>query len=218
MEAVVAVEEARSRLVATSGLYAIRSDRDARAHLRLALAAYTGLAGRVAARDAVLDREIGAAFDWIDGQIARGAEPPPVRERIGLLTGQLLDGALAALLTRAAAGDPGVRAAALSRALDSLGRRYAEGVEADGDGAGRRAFQHAYGLRARARALSRGLADELGPAKDAVMETIAEGGERWFPLGVVPPPSPAAAERVSRATTAARRALEGRFRLDAPPA
>ena len=220
------VEDVRSRLLVAGDLAALRATDDARGHLAAARASYGPLSPRVRARDRALDREILRAFVLVGARLTNRTTLERVREPLDALSGQLMDGVLAAVTSSAARSDPGLAAEVVRRTTAAGSRRYAAGAPPAGRDR-RRAFQHAYGLLARAQLLARGLAEPLGPEKDAVTMTFATLRFEAYPMGLGPrpptgapagmppeptplPPSPA------RVGTYAKRvgdALERRFAL-----
>lgn len=221
------VEDVRARLVAVGDLAALRATDDARGHLAAAEASYRRLSPRVRARDGALDREIVRAFALVDARLTNGTSLERMREPVDALGGQLLDGALAALTSVQARSDPGVEAEVLRRTTAALSGRYAAGAAPAAGRAQRRAFQHAYGLLARAQILARGLVGPLGPEKDAVAMPLAALRFEAYPTGLgprprtgaptgmppeptPPPPSPGRVGALSKQVGAA---LERRFAL-----
>lgn len=191
-------ERIRARLAATGDLYLVGGHSDARLQLRAGEAVYDRLAGRVAARDSLLDREIRAAFDRAEelvvrpGSINYRQEPTnPARERIGQLSGQLLAGVLQTLVPRAARDDPGLRAQVLLDLGSQIEPIYAAGIRPHRGEAGRLDYQLAFGLLVRSQNLARGVGDQLGGRRDDVLQGLADVRAMAFPLGIVRPPTPA---------------------------
>ena len=183
------VEAVRSALVPASDAYVAGLRDDSLVHAETAQAAYADLLSpSVRAKDPTLDREITAAFPKAIAEMRAGRGLRGVRTRLGFISGQLLDGALAALVPREAREDPGLKAEVLRRLLDPLEAEYAaageEGAESD---AGRLAAQSAYGLLGRSQALARSIGKAFGPRLDDVSEGLASVRELAFPNGVVDP-------------------------------
>src|SRR3954447_24005497 len=109
-----AVELLRARLIASSdSYYAGGSAQDARAQLTRARAAYDLLKANVAAKDSVVNREVGARFDVLGRELRRGVAPDHYRDLAAPLSDQLMDGVTQALVPDAARTDRGVQAEAL---------------------------------------------------------------------------------------------------------
>ena len=210
------IENVRAALLSASNLYAAQRPREAREHAQRARALYMAqLARGVRGRDGVLDRELLAAFAAIDGDLHRATPPPPaVRERIGALSGQLLDAAEGLLVPAPARSDAGARAEVLVRTLGAMDRAYAHGL---GPAArlpeGRFSVDRAYGLLARAQSSARGLAASLGPQKDPVLLALSDIRLRAFPTGVLRPATAAPAAEVRERVRRLGRILRERYRL-----
>ena len=202
------VESARAALVSASDLYALERIAPARAHVRRGRELYLAQLGRgVRGRDRALHREVVAAFAAIDADLRGRAPLPAVRARVAGLSGQLLDGVEGVLVPAAARADAGARAEVLSRTLRALDDAYRAGV----DGGKAREVERAYGLLARSQALVRGLADSLGPRKDAVLLTLSSARMRAYPTGVARPA--AAAGEIGARLARVREVLDERYAL-----
>ena len=209
------VERSRARLVASSDLYALGFAPDARDHLAAAETAYAErLSGRVRARDRLLDREIGAAFQATDEAMGALAPFGAVRPRLAPLSDQLIGGAAEALVPGPARTDPGVQAEVLSRLAAGLSEAYAAGLSsALPERRARLSQQQAYGLLARSQGLARGLAPSLGPESGAVIDTLSDVRARAYPVGIQRPDFAAPPREVATLTDRVRRALERRYGL-----
>ena len=204
------VERVRAGLVSASDLYGVGRPAPARRHLARAETIYAAQLGRgTRARDRLLYREIVAAFAVVDMGMREREQLIVVRDRLGLLSGQLLDGSEELLVPAAARNDAGARALVLSDTLAEMQGTYAAGL-ADGDAF---AVEHAYGLLVRAQSQARGLAPSLGEQREAVIEALSTLRTRAFPLGIMRPPSAAPASEMSARTERIRGALEERYRL-----
>jgi hypothetical protein len=205
------VERIRARLVATSDLFFLRQSGGAQVQLAAARRGYDELTGLVRTEDAVLDREIQAAFPLIEQLIGRGTTFDAVRDRLSPLLDQLLGGAAAALVPAEARNDRGLQAEVLSRLLDDFVTQFSRaagpyGAEAE------RALEYSYGLLARAQSVGRGLSESLGPQKDDVTEGIAGIREGSFPENMFhPTPKPVA--QVTGEVEEVKAALAKRFEL-----
>jgi len=210
------IEEVRAALVSASNLYAAQRAAEARRHVRRARALYAAELRRgVRGRDDVLDREVVAAFAAIDADLRRRAPLAVLRERIGALSGQLLDAVEGQLVPASARADAGARAEVLSRTLGTLDRAYAYGL---GPGSGRpeRRFQleRAYGLLARSQSSARGLVSSLGPDKDPVLLALSTVRMRAFPVGILRPPGAAPPAELHGSVRRLQQALARRYRLE----
>ncbi len=207
------VEQLRARLTAAIDAYVLlRDPSDARAQLRAARRVEARLAPAVRREDARLAREIDAAFDLIDGWMAKGLPPEPVRQRIELLSDQLMTGVLRDLVRLRARTDSAVQAQTLHTTLGTLTRTYAAGVRPPAGSTQRLELEYAYGLMQRAQVLARGdVSEDLGSDKDAVLLLLAELEDGAFPIGPTPAPSPVPPELVSKAVRDISAVLEQRF-------
>jgi hypothetical protein len=213
------VEAVRSALVPASDAYVAGLREDSLVHAETAQTAYADLLSpSVRAKDATLDHEITAAFPKAIGEMRAGRGLRGVRTRLGFSSGQLLDGALAALMPREAREDPGTKAEVLRRLLDPLEAEYAAAGEegADSD-AGRLAAETAYGLLGRSQALARGIGKSFGPRLDEVSDGLARVRDLAFPDGIADPVVGKDAE-VQEALDGVRTAVIERFGLPAPGA
>ena len=213
------VEAVRASLVPASDAYVAGLRDDSLVHAETAQAAYADLLSPdVRAKDATLDGEISAAFPKGIGEMRAGRGLRGVRMRLGFISGQLLDGALAALIPREARDDPGTKAEVLRRLLDPLEAEYAAAGEegADSD-EGRLAAQSAYGLLGRSQALARSIGKSFGPRLDDVSDGLTRVRELAFPNGVVDPVVGKDAE-VQASLDRVRTAVIERFGLPAPGA
>ena len=176
------------------------------------------LSSAVRARNERIDREITVAFDKAVSEIQAGRGLRGVRTRLGYISGQLLDGALAELARREAREDPGTKAEVLRRLLDPLESEYAAAAEHGArSNDGRQAAQTAYGLLGRSQALARSIGKDLGPQLDDVSDGLARVRELAYPNGVVDPVVGKSAE-VQASLDRVRSALIERFGLPAPGA
>jgi hypothetical protein len=207
------IEQVRAQLVPASDLYALRNRPDSRLHLETARGRYGALSRRVAARDAVLDREIRVAFDRIGRQIAAGENVDFVRMRLSLLQGQLLDAVYELLVPKAARDDPGVRARTVLVLLGELELSYRGATPPPGRGRGALAFQTAYGELARSQLVARSLGGALGDRKEGVLEDFSRLREQAFPRGVARPPVLLPPPRVDAGVARIRRAIRATFRF-----
>jgi hypothetical protein len=213
------VEAVRAELVPASDAYVAGLHPDALVHAQTAQDGYAQLlSAAVRAKDATLNREIGVAFEKAVAEIADGRNLRGVRTRLGYISGQLLDGALAELVPRETRDDPGTKAEVLRRLLDPLEAEYAAAGEAGADtDDGRQSAQTAYGLLGRSQALARSVGKDFGPQLDDVSDGLARVRELAYPNGVADPvvgkdtEAQAALDRV-------RTALVERFGLPAPGA
>jgi hypothetical protein len=205
------IERVRARLVAASDLYFLRRIPEARAQLAIGGSGYRSLSAGVRREDALLDREILAAFPAVDRLMLQGVAFDTMRDRLSPLLDQLLGGAAAVLIPAGAREDRGLQAEALSRLLEDLNAEYSRSQRASGPEADR-TLEYAYGLLARAQSVARGLSESLGPKKDQVTEGIAGIRDDSFPDNLLnPTPRPVA--EVDASVGNVQRALEQRFRL-----
>lgn len=210
MGELAAVERVRVELLCASDLDGAGRVQRARPHLLRARTLYAnGLSRGVRARDRELDREIRAAFDGIDADVDRRAPPPAVSDRVGALSGQLLDAAEELLVPAAARLDAGARAQVLARLLAELDRVYRRGV----DGRVQADVERAYGLLARSQALARGLGPTLGPRRDPVLLALSTLRTRAYPVGILRPPSAAPPDEVDTRVRRVQALLRERYRL-----
>lgn len=210
LERFVTVEEVRARLVSAADLYGLRSVGEARAQVDAARRAYAPLSGPVAIADPALDREVSAALDGVDRGMTAGERFDVVRDRAGLLRGQLLGGVLAELLTREAREDRGLQAAVLEAMAARLVDAYAAG--ATGRPSARESLHAAYGRLARCQVLARLASGALGPTRAQVFDTFSRVRERAFATGLMRP-SLAPAREIVPSVEAVRRELRARFAL-----
>ena len=208
-----AAEEMRAQLVAASSLYGVGRRADARAHVNAAQTSYAGLTRLVRRRDAVLDREISAAFGVIAGQIARKEAPPQVTLRMGLVQGQLLDAAISDAVSLPARNDPTVAAQVLDNLASQGLRDYLSAVRhGPATPIGSRAFQDSFGLLSRAVTVAHQLGAAFGPEKSAVTGSVGAAHNDGFPLGVLVPKTLQPA-KVTADVRRMRAAVAKRFRL-----
>lgn len=205
-----AVELLRARLIAVRDLAEAGRHDVARAQLADGRSRWERLAPAVGARDAVLAREVGVAFDRVERQLARRAPFEEVRAPLAPLWTQLLDGVAGTLVPRAARNDPGLRAAVLLDLLDALAAEQGRARAMPGDaGLGARALT--WGVLVRSRALARGVLGSLGPARNAVIEGLQHVQE-LFPEGALTRAA-APPERLRERLDPVRAALRERFGL-----
>jgi hypothetical protein len=203
----LAVEEIRAELSPASDLYAIGRPENALVHLRAARNLWSEISGGIRRGDAVLEREVSAAFALVESTMSRGASFDTVRDRLAPLGGQLLGGVREELVPdKEARLDPGVSAATVVRLLDQAEAEYAVG--------GEREREHAFGLIDRSQATARDVAGDLGPRRDAVIEGLKALRDAAFPDELLTAPAkqgsvPDFAERSDRI----RGALRDRFGL-----
>lgn len=174
-------EEIRARLTAVNELARTGDTPAGLPHVRAAREAYAALSPRVRRQDRRLDAEVRAAFAQAEDLLGRRAPFDAVERAVGALRGQLLQGALTALVPLRVQDDAGVRAQVLLNLLGRLPTAY--GRAGAGDTAGREAFGEAFGLMVRAQTVSFSIADFLGPARKRVLETLSEARKRAFPRG-----------------------------------
>lgn len=207
----LAVERVRARLVPASDLYAVGRVDDALAQLRAGRELWRELSGEVRGRDPVLEREISVAFARVERAMLARTTFDTVRDRLSPLGAQLLGGAAEALLGREARFDPAVNAAVLTRLLAATAGAYREGVRPGGELRSRLALEHSFGLLSRAQAGARGIAAELGPERDAVVNGLKDLRGRVFPEGELLPPSPPPPAELTGALARVRDAVDDRF-------
>jgi hypothetical protein len=208
------IETVRAELVAASDGYVAGFEEDALAHVLTAESSYTELLSHeVGAEDSLLDRELRAAFDRLEADIRDRRGLRGVRTRAGYVSGQLLDGALAALVPRDAREDPGVKADVMRRLLDPLEAEYeSAGSSPENSEEARLAAQSAYGLLGRVQTLARSVGKDFGPQLDAVSDGLAAVREPTWPVGIASPALGREAE-VATALDRVRAALIERFAL-----
>lgn len=211
LERLVALEDVRARLGAVGDLVALGRRDAAALHLGAARRGWERLEPAVAREDAVLAREITAAFAAVERELARASEFDPVRDRLAPLATQLLDGARAALLPRAARRDSTVTAEALIDRTRAVERAAAEAGRAGGVHAVA-AHALAWALLVRSQALARALVDDLGPRRDAVVEGLKDA-RGVFPEGAAPPEEPLDRAELRARLDRVRAALRERFGL-----
>jgi hypothetical protein len=213
VDSYASVELLRALLIASSdSYYAGGSATDARTQLQRARAAYDGLAGRVRAKDPVVDREVVARFDVLQRDIRQGITPDHYRDLAGPLADQLMDGVVQALVPEAARSDRGVQAEALRRVTTRLAATYdASAGGADPDTA-RLAFEESWGLWRRALALTTLIKPNLGAQKDTIAGSLNALRGTAFPNGPNQLDAPPA-QKVDAAETKVVDALQKRFRL-----
>ena len=213
VDSYAAVELLRALLIASSDeYYAGGSAADARIQLQRARASYDVLAGRVRAKDPVVDREVVARFTVLQRDIRQGIKPDHYRDLAGPLADQLMDGVVQALVSPAARSDRGVQAEALRRVTTRLAATYDASAGGSGGETGRLAFEESWGLWRRALALTALIKPNLGAEKDAVAGTLNALRGTAFPNGpnqLDAPPAP----KVDAAETKIVDALNKRFRL-----
>ena len=179
---VLAVEEIRAELVAASDLYAIGRRENALIHLRAARNLWSLVSAPVRRGDAVLEREVSAAFGLVEATMSRATTFDTVRDRLSPLGAQLLGGVREELVPdKEARLDPGVSAAVVVRLLDQAESEYAEG--------GVREREHAFGLIDRSQATAREIAGDLGGRRDAVIEGLKALRDAAFPDELLTPPA-----------------------------
>jgi hypothetical protein len=209
-----AVELLRARLVASSdGFYAGGSTDDARAQLQRARAAYGVMAGRVKAKDPVVDREVVARFNLLGDELRRGVAPDHYRDLANPLSDQLMDGVSQALVPDAARSDRGVQAEALRRLTKLLTATYDASAGLADETTTRLAFGESWGLWRRALALTALIKPNLGAQKNTVAGTLNGLRGSAFPDGPTMPDSPPA-QKVESAGGKVVQALNKRFGFD----
>ena len=173
--------------MAASSLYGVGRRADAQAHMNAAQSGYAQLTNLVRAKDAVLDREINAAFGIIAGQISANEAPPQVTNRMGLMQGQLLTPRSPTRWTcrRAATRRSGPRCSSTWPSRATPPTPPPRPLPATP--AGRRAFQDAFGLLTRVLAIARNLKGSLGPQAGAAAAAAGAAHNDGFPLGVLEP-------------------------------
>jgi hypothetical protein len=211
LERLATIEDVRARLGATGNLVSLGRRGPAAAELALARRAWRPLAPRVRAEDPVLAREIDVAFDLVTRQVPRARDFEAVRLRLAPLATQLLDGAADVLLPRRARRDPGLLAEAMLRQARALERDAAAARAAAGDAAAR-PYALAFARLNRVLALTREIAEPLGPRRERVLEALRSARE-LFPEGAAPPPAPLDVEALVERLDRARAGVRARFAL-----
>jgi hypothetical protein len=200
-----AAEEMRAHLIAATRLYFNGRFPFALAHMAAAKQEYATMSAAVRRRDRALDREFRAAFGVIAGQIAQHAPAPLVMTRMGLMQGQLLDAAVQDAVSKPALDDPGVAAQVMTRLADQGAREYSIAAREGFTDPGRRAYQDAFGLIARASFISHQIAPSLGPQRNAIVNSLNHAHDIGFPTGILAPrhqPAAQLAADVRRAAAA----------------
>jgi hypothetical protein len=210
-----AVELLRARLVASSdSYYAGGSADDARSQLRRARSAYDVLAGRVKAKDPIVDREVVARFNLLERDLRRGVAPDHYRDLANPLADQLMDGVSEAIVPEKARSDRGVQAEALRRVTSLLSATYDASTTAADDTTARLAFEESWGLWRRALSLTALIKANLGSQKNTVAGTLNGLRGTAFKQGPSIFDSPPTT-KVDSAGTKVVDALNKRFGLDA---
>ena len=207
------IEFLRALLISSSdAYYAGGSAEDAKAELQRARAAYGALAGRVAASDPVLAREVGARMAAVTSALHNSAPPDHYRDLTGPLSDQLMDGVDQALVRPGARLDPGLKAEALRRVVLRMGATYDASATSQGDPDARLAFEESWGLWRRAQALISALKPKLGPETGRVYNTINNLRTSAFKNGPLQLDQPPVA-KVDAAVMRVVDALDKRFGL-----
>jgi hypothetical protein len=207
-----AAEDMRAQLVTASSLYGVGQLADSQAHMDVAKTGYSRLTDAVRRRDAILDREIHAAFGVIAGQIAQKQAAPVVENRMGLIQGQLLNAAISDAVSLPARNDPTVAAQVLVNLANAGQRSYLAASRGTGTVQGRHDFQDAFGLLTRALAVGRGIGLALGPQRVPALNALGAAHNDGFPLGVLVPKSLQAA-KVTADVARLKAAVAKRFRV-----
>jgi hypothetical protein len=208
------VELLRSLLVASSdSYYSLGAAGDANTQLHRARSAYDRLAGRVKAKDPVVDREVVARFDVLARDIKRGIAPDRYRDLAAPLADQLMDGVAQALVPQAARSDRGVQAEALRRVTTRLAATYDTSSAGADDASAQLAFEESWGLWRRALALTALIKPDLGGQKNAVAGSLNGLRDSAFPDGPGIPATPPA-DKVDAAAVKVVEALNKRFGFD----
>jgi hypothetical protein len=214
VDSYAAVELLRGLLIASSdSYYAGGSAEEARSQLTRARASYDVLAGRVRAKDAVVDREVVARFNVLARGLKGGIAPDHYRDLANPLSDQLMDGVTDALVPPAARSDRGLQAEALRRVTARMDATYDAAAGNAGDPTAQLAFEESWGLWRRATALTSLIKASLGSQKDTVATTLANLRGKAFPDGPTEPDAPPAS-KVDAAATKVTRALTRRFGLE----
>lgn len=161
------------------------------------------------AADPVLHRELRHALRTAREDIEGRRRFDIVRDRLGAVRAQLLDGVYEALVRRDAREDPGLRAQALVETLDALQTEYEAGATIAG-GASRRSKGLAYGLLARSQAQLSAINDEMGDEHDGAVQTLSRLRDEVWPDGISPP-ADAPLQVVTTASRDVRAAIVERF-------
>lgn len=208
------VELLRALLVASSdSYYSLGAAGDANTQLHRARSAYDRLAGRVKAKDPVVDREVTARFDVLARDIRRGIAPDRYRDLATPLADQLMDGVAQALVPQGARTDRGVQAEALRRVTSRLAATYDTSAAGADDASAQLAFEESWGLWRRALALTALIKPDLGGQKNTVAGSLNALRDSAFPDGPGLPADPPA-DKVDAAGTKVIEALNKRFGFD----
>jgi hypothetical protein len=210
IDAALAGEEMRAHLISASRLYFNGLFKFASDHMATVQQQYSKISAAVRSRDSALDREFHAAFGLIAGQIGRRLPAPVVMDRMGLMQGQLLDAAIGDSVTAPAQNDPGVTAEVIVRLAEQGSRSYAVAASEGFTDRGKRAYQDAFGLIARAATLSHRLSKALGPQSNRVTNALDDAHNTGFPTGIRAPRK-MPAQRVSADVQRARAGIALRF-------
>lgn len=210
IDAALAGEEMRAHLISASRLYVNGLFGFAAAHMAAVQQQYAKISAAVRSRDSALDHEFHAAFGVIAGQIGQRLPAPEVMNRMGLMQGQLLDAAIADSVTAPAQNDPGVTAEVIVRLAEQGAREYSVAASEGFTPRGKRAYQDAFGLLARADTLSHRLSKALGPQANRVTNALDDAHNSGFPTGVRAPRKMPAL-RVSRDVERAKGGISKRF-------
>jgi hypothetical protein len=210
IDAAQAAEEMRAHLISASRLYFNGLFKFAADHMAVVEQQYATISAAVRSRDGALDREFHAAFGVISRQIGRRLPAPVVMNRMGLMQGQLLDAAIADSATAPAQNDPGVTAEVLVRLAQQGTRSYAVAASEGFTYRGKRAYQDAFGLIARADTLSHRISAALGPQANQVTNALDDAHNAGFATGIRAPRK-MPAQRVSRDVERARAGIAKRF-------
>ena len=213
VDAYASVELLRSLLIASSdSYYSGGSAADARTQLQRARVAYNVLAGRVRAKDAVVDREVLARFDVLQRDIRSGITPDHYRDLAAPLADQLMDGVSQALVSPAARSDRGVQAEALRRVSARMAATYDASASSLDTDTARLAFEESWGLWRRALALTQLIKPNLGAQKNTIAGSLNNLRGSAFPNGPNQLDSPPA-RKVDSADAKVEAALNERVRL-----
>ena len=180
-------EEMRAQLLVATKLYGNGRYGFAAAHLGTARRQYATITAAVRRRNPALDREFHAAFGVIAGEIAQRAPAAAVANRIGLVQGQLLDAAIPGSMSKAAFRDPGVTAQVMSRLAARGELAYAAAARDGYSDRGRREYQDAFGLIARAASVARRMGASLGPQGGRITGGLGDARNDGFATGVLVP-------------------------------
>ncbi len=210
IDAALAGEEMRAHLISASRLYFNGLFKFAADHMATVQQQYAAISPAVRSRDDALDREFHAAFGVISGQIGRRLPAPVVMNRMGLMQGQLLDAAIADSVTAPAQNDPGVTAEVIVRLAEQGARSYSLAASEGFTDRGKRAYQDAFGLIARADTLSHRISAALGPQSSRVTNALDDAHNVGFATGIRAPRK-MPAQRVSADVQRARAGIARRF-------